>query len=110
MGVAALLDVWGGEAGRAPSGGLRSCACSHTGWGRHHHHMMVVIMMMIKNLLNDIKTLDMVQFDKHNKIMYNDAHKYTKIKFRHRCHMVLQFNHPSSIMSIFIDSWTNIVV
>ena len=38
MGVAALLDVWGGEAGRAPSGGLRSCACSRTGWGRHHHH------------------------------------------------------------------------
>ena len=28
----------GGEAGRAPSGGLRSCACSRTGWGRHHHH------------------------------------------------------------------------
>ena len=27
----------GGEAGRAPSGGLRSCACSRTGWGRHHH-------------------------------------------------------------------------
>ena len=27
----------GGEAGRAPSGGLRSCACSCTGWGRHHH-------------------------------------------------------------------------
>ena len=24
--------------GRAPSGGLRSCACSRTGWGRHHHH------------------------------------------------------------------------
>ena len=38
MGVAALLDVLGGEAGRAPSGGLRSCACSRTGWGRHHHH------------------------------------------------------------------------
>ena len=28
----------GGEAGRAPSGGLRSCACSRTGWGRHYHH------------------------------------------------------------------------
>ena len=28
----------GGEAWRAPSGGLRSCACSRTGWGRHHHH------------------------------------------------------------------------
>ena len=28
----------GGEAGRAPSGGMRSCACSRTGWGRHHHH------------------------------------------------------------------------
>ena len=28
----------GGEAGRAPSGGLISCACSRTGWGRHHHH------------------------------------------------------------------------
>ena len=28
----------GGEAGRTPSGGLRSCACSRTGWGRHHHH------------------------------------------------------------------------
>ena len=28
----------GGEAGRAPSGGLRSCACSRTGWSRHHHH------------------------------------------------------------------------
>ena len=28
----------GGAAGRAPSGGLRSCACSRTGWGRHHHH------------------------------------------------------------------------
>ena len=28
----------GGEARRAPSGGLRSCACSRTGWGRHHHH------------------------------------------------------------------------
>ena len=28
----------GGEAGRAPSGGLRSCACSRSGWGRHHHH------------------------------------------------------------------------
>ena len=28
----------GGEAGWAPSGGLRSCACSRTGWGRHHHH------------------------------------------------------------------------
>ena len=27
----------GGEAGRAPSGGLRSCACSRTGWGRHPH-------------------------------------------------------------------------
>ena len=27
----------GGEAGRAPSGGLRFCACSRTGWGRHHH-------------------------------------------------------------------------
>ena len=27
----------GGEAWRAPSGGLRSCACSRTGWGRHHH-------------------------------------------------------------------------
>ena len=27
-----------GEAGRAPSGGLRSCACSRTGWGQHHHH------------------------------------------------------------------------
>ena len=27
----------GGEAGRATSGGLRSCACSRTGWGRHHH-------------------------------------------------------------------------
>ena len=37
VGVAALLDVWGGEAGRAPSGGLRYCACSRTGWGRHHH-------------------------------------------------------------------------
>ena len=29
----------GGEAGRAPSGGLRSCACSRTGWGRHHHNV-----------------------------------------------------------------------
>ena len=38
MGVAALLDVWGGEAGRALNGGLRSYACSRTGWGRHHHH------------------------------------------------------------------------
>ena len=28
----------GEEAGWAPSGGLRSCACSRTGWGRHHHH------------------------------------------------------------------------
>ena len=28
----------GGEAGRAQSVGLRSCACSRTGWGRHHHH------------------------------------------------------------------------
>ena len=28
----------GGEAGWAPSGGLRSCACSRTGWGRHHNH------------------------------------------------------------------------
>ena len=28
----------GGEAGRAPSGGLRSSACSRTGWVRHHHH------------------------------------------------------------------------
>ena len=37
VGVAALLDVWG-EAWRAPSRGLRSCACSRTGWGRHHHH------------------------------------------------------------------------
>ena len=27
-----------GEAGRAPSGGLRSCVCSRMGWGRHHHH------------------------------------------------------------------------
>ena len=32
----------GGEAGRAPSGGLRSCACSCTGWGRHHHHQIVL--------------------------------------------------------------------
>ena len=31
----------GGEAGRAPSGGLRSCACSRTGWGRHHHHQIL---------------------------------------------------------------------
>ena len=30
----------GGEAGRAPSGGLRSCACSRSGWGRHHHHQV----------------------------------------------------------------------
>ena len=30
----------GGDAGRAPSGGLRSCACSRTGWGRHHHHRL----------------------------------------------------------------------
>ena len=30
----------GEEAGRAPSGGLRSCACSRTGWGRHHHHYL----------------------------------------------------------------------
>ena len=36
-GGCAALRV-GGEAGRAPSGGLRSCACSPTGWGRHHHH------------------------------------------------------------------------
>ena len=43
MGVAALLDVWGGEDGRAPSGGLRSCACSRTGWGRHHHQQQMVI-------------------------------------------------------------------
>ena len=42
VGVAALLDVWGGEVGRAPSGGLRSCACSRTGWGRHHHHHEVL--------------------------------------------------------------------
>ena len=28
----------GGEAWRAPSGGLRSCVCSRTGWGRHHHN------------------------------------------------------------------------
>ena len=26
------------EAGRAPSRGLRSCACSRTGWVPHHHH------------------------------------------------------------------------
>ena len=32
----------GGEAGRAPSGGLRSCACSRTGWGQHHHHQVPV--------------------------------------------------------------------
>ena len=32
----------GGEAGRAPNGGLRSCACSRTGWGRHHHHHHVI--------------------------------------------------------------------
>ena len=37
MGVAALLDVWGKKLG----GGLRSCACSRTGWGRHHHHHKV---------------------------------------------------------------------
>ena len=29
----------GGEAGRAPSGGLRSYARSRTGWGKHHHHL-----------------------------------------------------------------------
>ena len=32
----------GGEAGRALSGGLRSCACSRTGLGRHHHHHHVI--------------------------------------------------------------------
>ena len=41
VGVAALLDMWWGGAGRAPSGGLRSCACSRTGWGRHHHHQTI---------------------------------------------------------------------
>ena len=37
-----VWDLWtdpvGVEVGRAPTGGLRSCACSRTGWGRHHHH------------------------------------------------------------------------
>ena len=33
----------GGEAGRAPRGGLRSCACSRTGWGRHHHHHEIAV-------------------------------------------------------------------
>ena len=37
VGVAALLDVWGEKLGGPRAGGLRSCACSRTGWGRHHH-------------------------------------------------------------------------
>ena len=39
MGVAAQLDVWGAKLGGPRAGGLRSCACSRTGWGRHHHHL-----------------------------------------------------------------------
>ena len=41
----------GGEAGWAPSGGLRSCACSRTGWGRHHHHRsndLVVVVVVVE--------------------------------------------------------------
>ena len=38
----------GGEAGRAPSGGLRSCACSRTGWGRHHHLHRVSVLEVRK--------------------------------------------------------------
>ena len=34
VGMAALFDVWGEMLG----GGLRFCACSRRGWGRHHHH------------------------------------------------------------------------
>ena len=51
----------GGEAGRAPSGGLRSYVCSRTGWGRHHHHdginatkMATKIMVFIFILMNII--------------------------------------------------------
>ena len=39
----------GGEAGRAPSGGLRSCACSRTGWGLHHHTTTMMTMVTIIN-------------------------------------------------------------
>ena len=59
----------GGEAGRAPSGGLRSCACSRTGWGRHHHHHqsfdddddddggMSALMMMLKIMMMIMKKI-----------------------------------------------------
>ena len=39
----------GEEAGRAPSGGLRSCACSRTGWGRHHHHQLADYTILNEN-------------------------------------------------------------
>ena len=49
----------GGEAGRAPSGGLRSCACSRTGWGRHHHHQKNVIYHLLTIIKVKIITLFM---------------------------------------------------
>ena len=48
----------GGEAGRAPSGGLRSCACSRIGWGRHHHHQN-------KDALNDHLQAELESTPKH---------------------------------------------
>ena len=42
----------GGEAGRAPSGGLRSCACSRSGWGRHHHHHQLKDFLAYINTIN----------------------------------------------------------